>query len=159
MNLDDFADDSDGWAQDHAPIAHVTGRRYDPHPGLVALGTHVTIELISETGEAEPLAFDVVPDEAADFIAGFLGASTPLARAIMGRPTGAVVPYKMADVVEVCILSVTPSLRDADETAAATRQAATQDAVERAKTDDLVQLALTVNVKWGDYDPEPLEPK
>ena len=26
--------------------------------------------------------------------------------------------------------------------------------MERAKTDKMVQLALTVNVKWGGYDPE-----
>lgn len=130
--------------------------RYDPPPGLVALGTHVEIELISETGDAERLALDIVPDTAADFAAGFLAASTPLAQAIMGRPAGAVMPYRQADIVEVRILSVRLSQRPADETAAGAREAATQEAVTRAKTDELVQLALTVNVKWGDYDPEPL---
>ncbi len=63
----------------------------------------------------------------------------------------------MADSTAVRILAVTRSLRAADESVAEARQAATQEAVARAKTDDLVQLALTVNVKWGDYDPEPLE--
>lgn len=130
--------------------------KYDPYPGLVALGTHVEIELISETGEAERLAFDIVPDAAADFAAGFLAAGAPLAKAIMGQTEGAVVPYRQADIIEARILSVRLSQRPADETAAETRQAATQEAVARAKTDDLVQLALTVNVKWGDYDPEPL---
>lgn len=132
--------------------------RYDPPPGLVALGTHVEVELLSETGDSERLAFDLVPDGAADFATGFLGAGTPLAQAIMGRPTGATVPYEMADVVEVRILSVSHSRRAADGAAATARQAATQDAVARAKTDEMVQLALTVNVKWGGYDPEPLEP-
>ncbi len=131
--------------------------KYDPHPGLVALGTHVEVELLSETGAPEPLAFDIVPDAAADFAAGFLGAGTPLARAIMGHPTGVTLPYRMADSTAVRILAVTRSLRAADESVAEARQAATQEAVARAKTDDLVQLALTVNVKWGDYDPEPLE--
>lgn len=131
--------------------------KYDPHPGLVALGTHVEVELLSETGASEPLAFDIVPDAAADFTAGFLGAGTPLARAIMGRPTGVTLPYRMADSTAVRILAVTRSLRAADESVAEARQAATLEAVARAKTDDLVQLALTVNVKWGDYDPEPLE--
>lgn len=133
--------------------------RYDPPPGLVALGTHVEVELISETGETEQLTFDIVPDRAADFAAGFLGASTPLAQAIMGRPIGARLPYHRADSAEVRILSVTRSQRDPDESAAEARQAVTQDAVVRAKTDDLVQLALTVNSKWGGYDPEPLEPR
>lgn len=131
--------------------------KYDPHPGLVALGTRVEVALISAAGEAEPLAFDVVPDEAANFAAGFLGAGTPLARAIMGRPVGTVIPYEMADVCEVRIVSVAHSRRTVDSAAAASRQAATQDAVGRAKTDELVQLALTVNSKWGGYDPEPLE--
>lgn len=130
--------------------------RYDPYPGLVALGTHVEIELISEAGDAERLACDIVPDPAADFTAGFLGAGTPLARAIMGRPAGAVVPYRQADIVEVRIVSVAASRRAAEGDAAAARQAATQEAVARAKTDESVQLALTVNVKWGDYDPGPL---
>lgn len=130
--------------------------KYDPYPGLVALGTHVEIELISQASEEERLAFDIVPDAAADFATGFLAASTPLAQAIMGRPAGAVVPYRQADIVEVRILSVRLSQRPADETAAEAREAATQEAVTRAKTDELVQLALTVNVKWGDYDPEPL---
>ncbi len=130
--------------------------RYDPPPGLVAVGTRVEIELISETGEAERLACDIVPDAAADFAAGFLGAGTPLAKAIMGRPVGATVPYAQADIVEVHIVSVTHSRRSAEEDAAAARHAATEEAVLRAKTDELVQLALTVNVKWGDYDPGPL---
>lgn len=129
---------------------------YDPHPGLVALGTRVQIELVSETGDREKLAFDIVPDTAAEFSEGFLAAGTPLAQAIMGRPAGATVPYLMADIIEVHIVSVAHSQRVADEAAAGTRRAATHEAVERAKTDELVQLALTVNVKWGDYDPEPL---
>lgn len=130
--------------------------KYDPYPGLVALGTHVEIELRSETGDTERLAFDIVPDAAADFAAGFLAAGTPLARAILGRPAGAVVPYRQADIVEARILSVRPSQRLADAAAAEARKAATQEAVARAVTEESVQLALTVNVKWGDYDPEPL---
>jgi hypothetical protein len=139
---------------------HTNGApRYDPHPGLVALGTRVEVELISEFGDSERLTFDLVPDRAADFAAGFLGAGTPLAQAIMGRPVGSVVPYRVGDMAEVCILTVALSERLADGDAAEARNAATQEAVERAKTDESVQLALTVNVKWGGYDPEPLEPR
>ena len=133
--------------------------RYDPHPGVVALGTRVEVEMVSDFGDNERLAFDIVPDRAADFAAGFLGAGTLLAQAIMGRPEGSIVPYSAADITEVHILSVTRSERAGDETAAEARLAATQEAVERAKTDEMVQLALTVNVKWGGYDPEPLEPR
>ena len=115
--------------------------------------------MVSEFGDSERLAFDIVPDRAADFAAGFLGAGTPLAQAIMGRPEGSIVPYSAADITEVHILSVTGAKPCGDETAAEARLALTQEAVERAKTDEMVQLALTVNVKWGDYDPEPLEPR
>jgi transcription elongation GreA/GreB family factor len=132
--------------------------RYDPHPGLVALGTRVEIEMISELGDSERLTFDLVPDRAADFTAGFLGASTPLARAIMGHPVGSVVPYRIGDMTEVHILAVALSERRAAEDAAEVRHAVTQEVVERAKLDEMVQLALTVNVKWGNYDPEGIIP-
>lgn len=132
---------------------------YDPHPGLVALGTRVEVEMVSELGDSERLTFDIVPDSAADFTAGFLGAGTPLAQAIMGRSAGSVVPYRVGDMAEVHILAVTLSERRAADDAAEARQALTQEAVERAKLDEMVQLALTVNVKWGDYDPEGIVPK
>jgi hypothetical protein len=131
--------------------------RYDPHPGLVALGTRVEVEMVTDLGESERLTFDLVPDRAADFAAGFLGTSTPLARVIMGHSAGNVVPYHIGDLTEVRILSVTLSKRLAAGDAAEARNAATQEAVERAKTDEMVQLALTVDVKWGGYDPAPLE--
>jgi hypothetical protein len=76
----------------------------------------------------------------------------------MGRAVGSVVPYEAGDIVEARILAVTLSVRRAAEDAAEARQALTQEAVERAKLDEMVQLALTVNVKWGDYDPEGIIP-
>jgi hypothetical protein len=130
---------------------------YDPPPGLVALGTEVEVELISRDGAAERLAFDIVPEQAADFDVGFLSITTPLARAIVGRPAGVEVPYRMGDVAKVRVLSVRRSQRRAEQDAAAERDAATRDAVQRAKTDETIQLALTFSSKWGDYDPEPLE--
>lgn len=131
--------------------------RYDPPPGVVALGAEVEVELISREGSSERLVFDIVPEGAANFDTGFLAITTPLARAIVGRTAGAEVPYKMGDVVKVRVLSVKRSLRSAEEGAAAERDAATRDAVQRAKTDETIQLALTFSSKWGDYDPEPLE--
>jgi hypothetical protein len=131
--------------------------RYDPPPGVVALGTEVEVELVSRDGEAELLTFDIVPEHAADFDAGFLAITTPLARAIVGRSAGAEVPYRMGDVLRVRILSVRRSERRAEHDAAAGRDAATRDAVQRAKTDETIQLALTFSSKWGDYDPEPFD--
>jgi len=127
-------------------------------PEIVRIGRQVIIELIDAEGQREQLALDVVPDDAADFTEGFLGVSTPLAKAIMGLPAGSVIPYRMADIVEVHVLAVTPGERAPTADAAAARNAATQEAVDRANLEDAVRLALTVNVKWGGYDPEPLEP-
>ncbi len=123
----------------------------------VKIGTHVEVELLSEGGDVERLAFDVVPDAQADFASGFLGAGTPLAQAILGQPAGATVPYAVADEVEVHILSVGPSQRAPAPEVAAAREAAAQEAVSKANMEEMVRLALTVDVKWGDYDPEALE--
>jgi hypothetical protein len=123
----------------------------------VAIGTHVEVELVTESGASEAEAFDIVPDDDADFAAGFLGAGTPLAQAIMGHPAGSHVPYSAADIVRVRILSVTPSLEAPSGEAAANRQAVIDEAVSRSELADTLRLALTVDVKWGDYDPDALE--
>ncbi len=132
--------------------------RYDPYPGLVALGTRVEVELLEQAGRSERMTFDIVPDRAANFAAGFLGAGTRLAQAIMGRPVGSVVTYDAGDIAEVRILSVVRSQRGADEEASAARQAAIREAVDRSNLEEMVRLALTVDVKWGDYDPEGIAP-
>jgi hypothetical protein len=121
-------------------------------------GTHVEVELIDATGRAEHLAFDIVPESEADFPAGFLGAGTPLARAILGKRAGSVVPYGLADVVAVRVLSVEPSQRAPEPGAAEAREAMLREAVNKSNLEDAVRLALTVDVKWGDYDPEGIEP-
>jgi hypothetical protein len=102
--------------------------------------------------------FDLVPERAADFSAGFLGAGTPLAQAILGEEAGSVVAYTLADVVAVRILSVRPSQRAPAPGAAEAREAALREAVDKSNLEDAVRLALTVDVKWGDYDPEGIEP-
>jgi len=125
--------------------------------GYVHVGTRVDVELIDELGAGERMTFDIVSDQVADFSAGFLAAGTPLAKAILGQPAGAGVPYRVADVVEVRILRVTASTRTPDAAAAESRRAAVQEAVSRSNLEDAVRLALTVDVKWGDYDPEGIE--
>jgi hypothetical protein len=122
----------------------------------VAVGTHVEVELVTESGASEEEAFDVVPDDDADFAAGFLGAGTPLAQAIMGQPAGSRVPYRAADIVAVRILSVCRSVDAPSGEAAAHRQAVIDAAVSRSDLADTLRLALTVDVKWGDYDPDAL---
>ena len=124
---------------------------------VACVGTLVEVELLDGSGGAEHLAFDIVPERDADFSAGFLGAGTQLAQAIAGKKAGSVVPYSLADVVAVRIISVYPSERTPEAGAAEAREAATREAVSKSNLEDAVRLALTVDVKWGDYDPEGLE--
>jgi hypothetical protein len=122
-------------------------------PLTVALGTHVEVELIDEGGTCEHLAFDLVPDEQADFANGFLGAGTPLAQAILGMVAGESVTYRLGDVVGVRIVKVMDAVRVQEEDVAAKRQAVIQQAVaESERISDMV-FALAVGSKWGDYDP------
>jgi hypothetical protein len=119
----------------------------------VALGTHVEVSLLDEAGASEPLVFDLVPDEQADFANGFLGAGTPLAQAIWGKCAGDVVTCRLGDVVSVCVVSVAGAIRAQEEDVAAKRQAVIQQAVaESERISDMV-FALAVGSKWGDYDP------
>jgi hypothetical protein len=119
----------------------------------VDVGTHVEVELIDEAGASERLMFDLVPDNQADFVNGFLGVGTPLAQAILGQNAGCVVPYRVGDVVRVSILTVTPDARAPSEDVAAKRQAVIQQAVaESERISDMV-FALAVGSKWGAYDP------
>jgi hypothetical protein len=139
------------------PPADDSGGPPPADPLRVAIGTHVDVELVTAPGAAEQMAFDVVPENRADFDAGFLGAGTPLARAILGHPAGSRLPYRVADIVEVRILAVGPAVSPPPGDTAASRQAVIDEAVSRSNLADTLQLALTVDVKWGDYDPEGIE--
>ena len=119
----------------------------------MAVGTHVEVELVDESGAGEQLAFDLVPDKQADFANGFLGIGTPLAQAILGKVVGESVTYRLGDVVRVCVVRVTGAVRVQEEDVAAKRQAVIQQAVaESERISDMV-FALAVGSKWGDYDP------
>ncbi len=126
----------------------------DSSPSAVQIGTRVEVELVGKDGTTEHLAFDLVPESAADFSSGFLGAGTPLAQAILGQRAGSLIPYRLADIVAVRILSVARSERRPPEDAATERDALLRGAVNRSNLEDAVRLALTVDVKWGDYDPD-----
>ena len=135
-------------------LADETGENVEAAPIRVAIGTHVEVELVTEPGESERMAFDVVPDSKADFSAGFLGAGTPLAQAILGHGAASRVRYEAADIVEVRILSVAPAASPPPGDAEARRQAVIGKAVSKSNQADKMQLALNVDVKWGDNDHE-----
>jgi hypothetical protein len=129
-----------------------------PSPLLpVALSTHVDIELIDVSGESERLAFDLVLDDQADFYAGFLGESTPLAQAILGRSAGEYVAYHQAgETSQVRLLSVSASTRQPSPDRAARRQEVIRAAVAQSELKNFLAVATAVDNKWGDYDPEAL---
>ncbi len=133
-----------------APDSKGSAQRIEP---VIALGTHVEVTLIDETGGRETLAVDIVPDEQADFASGFLGVGTPLAQVLLGHVAGNVVPYRVGDVVQAQIESVSEAARMPAEDVAAKRQAVLQQALaESERVSDMV-FALAVGSKWGDYDP------
>jgi len=125
----------------------------------VTAGASVEVELIDESGASERLALVIVPDKEADFAAGFLGAGTPLAKVLLGQGLGSVVPYRQGDIREVRILGVTPGTPAPKTGADASRRAVLQKALDKADLEDALRLALTVDVKWGEYDPEALAPE
>jgi hypothetical protein len=129
----------------------------DTDPDQVVLRSHVEVDLIGESGASEHLTFAIVPDREANFSAGLLARSTPLAQAVLGQPAASVVPYRAGDIVEVRIVKVTPSTRLPGTDAAADRQATIQKAISKSEMADAVRFALTVDQKWGDTDPEAME--
>jgi len=123
-------------------------------PKPVRLGSHVLVELVTARGEHERLAFDIVPDDQADLAAGFLAVNSRLAQAILGQNAGSVVPYRVEDVCEVRVLSVADGQRLPPQEIAANRQAIIQKAVSNSDLENAVRFALSVDVKWGETDPE-----
>ena len=119
----------------------------------VDTGTHVEVELIDQQGNGEPLSFDIVPEESADFEHGFLGANTPLAQAILGQCAGNVVSYQMGDITSVRIVSVSPSQISVPPDAAERRQAVLKKALDAAERTNAEMFAASYSSKWGDYDP------
>jgi len=122
-------------------------------PLQVGPGTHVQVELVDEAGDAERLEFDIVPDAQADFSHGFLGIGTPLAQAILGQTAGSAVPYRVGDIAQARILSVTLDVQTPTADIEAKRQAVLRQALAQAEQVSDMAFALAVGSKWGDYDP------
>jgi len=139
-------------------LADETCQASDASSVLVAIGTHVEVELVDESGAGELLAVDIVPDNQADFSSGFLGAGTPLAQAILGQSAGNVVQYKVGDILQVRILKVTSNASAPPADVEAKRQAVIQQAIAQSELVSDMAFALAVGSKWGDYDPGEIAP-
>lgn len=125
----------------------------------IALGMLVEIELVSRAGAIERLVFTIVPDEQADFNAGFLGVGTPLARAILGHMEGDRLDYSVADAQALKILSVRVSEQVQAEDVSARREALFRKARNHSDYVNALTFATSVNSKWGDYDIDSLDPE
>ena len=123
----------------------------------VEVGCYVEVELIDDRGQSEALAFDIVPEQAADFDAGRLGENTPLAHVILGEATGSLIPYSLGDIQSVRILQIQPGRTEALEDTAAQREASLQKALNAIARTDAAIFASSFSGKWGDYDPVGLE--
>lgn len=139
----------------NAPEPPAGSRTSDDHDDQrrVQIGMHVELELIDEQGVREPLAVDIVQAQAADLAQGFLGANTPLARALRGQVAGSTVPYNMGELRRVAILRVTPAQSTAPSDARARREAVLQKALSDAERTNAEIFASSFSGKWGDYDP------
>lgn len=119
-------------------------------------GKHVVIELLSQ-GKSERLEFDIVPDEYASFAGGFLGAGTPLARAIFGLPAGGVRPYHQGDAQQVRVVDVRASTAPPPKENLEKRQETYRKAIDQADRTNAMIFASSFSGKWGDYDPTGFE--
>lgn len=117
-------------------------------------GRHVEVEVHYSDGEVERLSLEVVADSAADFERGFLGESTPLAKAILGQVAGTTVSYSAG---KVHILSVSPSQKTAPTDASQKREESIRKAVSDSERTNQILFASSFSGKWGDYDPDTIQ--
>lgn len=120
-------------------------------PEQVRIGAQVTLELVNEHGDGEPLTVTIVREQFADLDNGLLDAQTPLAKAMLGKRAGLTIPYRMGDIRQIRILDVRPAQTDALADTEARRQAALQAAVTAAERTTAEMFAASYSGKWGDY--------
>lgn len=130
-----------------------------PQPAIAAgPGMILSLELVG-TGEVEPLRVIIVPDEKADFSHGYLGETTPLAKAVLGKMPGEEIPYNIADIHTVRIVSVTPGAKPPPPSLIRKRRSILQKAAAEAERTNAIIFASSFSGKWGDYDPDGLKEK
>jgi hypothetical protein len=128
----------------------------NPTPGqnrmAAGVGRRMVIELDTSEG-LERLELEIVPDEYADFDRGFLGESTPLAKAIRGLRAGQSVPYRLGDARSVRVVQVEPARQPPPKENVERRQESLRKALDQADRTNAMIFASSFSGKWGDYDP------
>lgn len=125
-------------------------------PTRVEPGYLIQVE-ITYADETERFDVVIVPDDQADFQAGFLGEGTPLAKSVLGMPIGEEIPYFAGDARSVKVLSIKPTEKAPEDDAAARREEIMRQAAEEAERTSAMMFASSFSGKWGDYDPEAIE--
>ena len=125
---------------------------------FAALSVQIELELIGTEDAAQPecLSLEIVPDDQADFYAGFLGESTPLAQALLGKRVGDVVETPGGQARLLALHTAGQGTRQARENAARRQAVLEQTQKEIARTNAIV-FSTTVEGKWGDYDPDGID--
>ena len=123
----------------------------DPN-AQVGIGCLVEIELINQQGDCELMTFTLVREQSANIEQNLLAANTPLAKAILGKFAGRVVPHKMGDIQSVRIVSVQRGHLDAPADTAERRAAILKKARAAAERTNAEMFAASFNGKWGDYN-------
>lgn len=118
----------------------------------VEFGSRVEVELIDERGQRESLSFTIVHEAAADMDRDLISEQAPLARSILAKAVGQVVPYRMGDVRAVHIVSARRAPIDAPADAHQRRQAVQKNAREKAERTNAEMFAASFSGKWGDYE-------
>lgn len=120
----------------------------------IGLGTHVEVDLIDEAGNAERMAFDLVPAKQADMGRGLLSAEAPLGKAVRGKFVDALIPYQMGDIRQIRIVSVGPREIASGIDAETRRADVLRKALDDAERTNAQIFAASYSGKWGDYDPD-----
>ena len=123
----------------------------------VRLGDQVEIQIIYRSGHKEKLLLDLVEDSKADIDQGYLGESTPLAKAILGESPGTVVPFFTPELLAVEILSVHEASRKPDPEVSNRRKQSLKDTLNCIELRDAILFASSTETKWGRYDPDGLD--
>jgi transcription elongation GreA/GreB family factor len=120
----------------------------------ISVGCQVEVDLLDRAGKRERFSFVIVQDEEADFAHGYLGESTPLAKALLGEKTGTIVPYLKDDIHSIEILAVNKPTNKPTEDAAKKRKAKMEETIREVEDTNAMIFASSFSGKWGDYDPD-----
>jgi hypothetical protein len=126
----------------------------EPEADLIAVGCEVEVDLLDRAGNKDRLRVVIVPDEAADFVHGYLGEHTPLAKVLLGERVGTTIPYLKDDILEIEILTVSKPMNKPPDDVAEKREAMMKKAMREVEDTNAMIFASSFSGKWGDYDPD-----